>query len=80
MLKFSGIWGKKISTEIFLSSKNYETIKKIDESITKESHQTQDENNLQDDDWSQECLEYLFENKIWHPGFVRSESLIIIVQ
>ena len=68
------------SIEIFLSSKNFEAIKKIDQSIMGASHQTQNEYDVQDDDWSQECLEYLFENKIWHPGIVRSESLIIIVR
>ena len=28
------------------------------------------------DDWSQDCLEYLFDNKVWLPGIVRAESVI----
>ena len=28
------------------------------------------------DDWSQDCLEYLFDNKVWLPGIVRAESIM----
>ena len=28
------------------------------------------------DDWSQDCLEYLFDNKVWLPGIVRPESTL----
>ena len=43
----------------------------------KESHKTEDENMEQAAEWSQECLEYLFDNKIFLPGVVRSESFIV---
>ena len=45
-----------------------------DGSISKRSHQTENETIDQDDIWTDECLEYLFNNKIWLPDFVRSEQ------
>ena len=44
----------------------------MDTTIFKGSYETDNENTEQADDWSQECLEYLFDNKIWFPDFVRS--------
>ena len=41
-----------------------------------QSRQNEDENIDEADDWSQDCLEYLFDNKLWLPGFVRTEGLI----
>ena len=45
-----------------------------DVSSSKKSHQTKNEDIDQADDWTDECLEYFFNNKIWLPDFVRSES------
>ena len=45
----------------------------MDTTIFKERHET-DEHMEQPGDWSQECLEYLFDNKIWFPDLVRSAS------
>ena len=45
----------------------------MDTTIFEESQDT-DENMEQPCDWSQECLEYFFDNKIWFPDFVRSSS------
>ena len=45
-----------------------------DVSISKKNHRTQNEDIDQADDWTDECLEYFFNNKIWLPDFVRSES------
>ena len=36
------------------------------------SNECDNEKMEQVDDWSQECLEFLFDNKIWFPDFVRS--------
>lgn len=51
-------------------------IQKNDHSISNESSQTEN-GNMEQDCWSQESLEYLFDNKIWLPGFVRLEFLIV---
>ena len=52
-------------------------IQKNDHSISNESSQTENGNMEQADYWSQESVEYLFDNKIWLPGFVRLEVLIV---
>ena len=44
--------------------------------MSEQSRQNENENMDEVDDWSQDCLEYLFDNKIWLPGFVRSECPI----
>ena len=49
---------------------------KIENSLSQQSRQTENENFAEDDDWSQDCLEYFFDNKIWLPDFVRSECPI----
>ena len=41
-------------------------------SISENTDETQHVNMNVADDWSEECLEYLFDNKIWFPDFVRS--------
>ena len=46
-------------------------------SISENTDQTQHANMNAADDWSEECLEYLFDNKIWLPGLVRLELLIV---
>ena len=38
--------------------------------ILQKSHKAATENTDHNDDWSQECLEYLFDNEIWLPDFV----------
>ena len=38
--------------------------------------QDTDENMEEPCDWSQECLEYFYDNKIWFPDFVRSSSAL----
>ena len=50
-------------------------IQKTDHSISKRTRQTENKSMEEADEWSQECLEYLFDNKIWLPVFVRSEFL-----
>ena len=44
--------------------------------MSEHSRQNENENTDEGDDWSQDCLEYLFDNKIWLPGYVRSECPI----
>ena len=41
--------------------------------------QNESENFDEADGWTRECLEYLFNNKIWLPDFVRSESCRTII-
>ena len=41
--------------------------------MSEHPRQNENENRDEDDDWSQDCLEYLFDNKIWLPGIVRSQ-------
>lgn len=48
----------------------------MDPSISQEYHRAQNMDMDQNEDWSEESVEYLYENKIWLPGFVRSEPLI----
>ena len=62
----------RISLQTFLKK-----IQKNDHSISNESSQTENGNMEQADCWSQESLEYLFDNKIWLPGFVRLKFLIV---
>ena len=52
-----------------------ENIQKTDDSIAEKTHQTEKKLTEEADEWSQEWLEYLFDNKIWFPVFVRSEFL-----
>ena len=49
-----------------------------DRSLSKKC-QDESENFDEADGWTQECLEYLFNNKIWLPDFVRSESCRTII-
>ena len=44
--------------------------------MSEQSRQNENGNSDEVDDWSQDCLEYLFDNKIWLPGFVRSKFSI----
>ena len=44
--------------------------------MSEHSRQNENENTDEGDDWSQDCLEYFFDNKIWLPDFVRSECPI----
>ena len=46
-------------------------------SMSQQSRENENENIDEVDDWSQDCLEYLFDKKIWLPGFVRSECPIL---
>ena len=41
--------------------------------MSEHSRQNENENTDEGDDWPQDSLEYLFDNKLWLPGFVRSE-------
>ena len=50
-------------------------IQKTDHSIAEKTHETEKKLSEEADEWSQEWLEYLFDNKIWFPVFVRSEFL-----
>ena len=45
----------------------------MENSMSEHSRQNENENTDEGDDWSQDCLEYLFDNKIWLPGLVRSQ-------
>ena len=44
--------------------------------MSEDSRQNENENTDEGDDWSEDSLEYLFDNKLWLPGFVRSECPI----
>ena len=48
--------------------------KDLNISISQKIDQTQHGNLNEADDWSEECLEYLFDNKIWFPSFVRPKN------
>ena len=50
-----------------------------DGSISGISHLTDNENIDQADDWGPDCLEYLFNKKIWLPDLVRSASIRSII-
>lgn len=44
-------------------------------SISKKNHKTDNQNMNEGADWSQESLEYLFNNKIWLPNIVSHEII-----
>ena len=46
-----------------------------DTSISIKYSKTVNENMAKADNWSNECLEHLFNNKIWLPDFVGSEKI-----
>ena len=45
-------------------------IKIGDDLNSQKTHQAAKRNKDHNDDWSEECLEYLFDNEIWLPDFV----------
>ena len=64
------------STLNFFLQKTRLKIKEIENSMSEHSRQNENENTDEGDDWSQDSLEYLYDNKIFLPGFVRSECPI----
>ena len=53
----------------------YPDIQMSDISISTKNQTIVDKNMVKTDDWSNECLEHLYNNKIWLPDFVRSEKI-----
>ena len=47
-----------------------QNIKRGDVPMSHENYQAENLN-MDNADWSEESLEFLFDNKIWQPGFVR---------
>ena len=72
------IQAQAYKSQLYSCEKLLKNIQKTDHSISEKTHQTEKKLTEEDDEWSQECLEYLFDNKIWFPVFVRSEFLSLL--
>ena len=47
--------------------------------MLKKCPQSDNEKMYKADDWSDECLEYLYNRKIWLPGFVRTKTNLTVI-